>query len=193
MPQRLLVPERLRTFAESGGIHRGRGKTGARIGRRPDSGMMHCQMPTTGAAHRKAADRASIRIYRIMLLHMLHRLDHIDFTGKFERIAESSTWMEDKGIFGRELPSGSLPIRDELQFGEMIVPAMEPDIEPMTTSCCDRRPVAVYGEAGRHDEPVRLDGSIDFGEISAHHQSRRARPWRLSISQRASAVHSLTQ
>src|SRR2546425_10277047 len=112
--------------------------------------MMYGQMPASSPAHRKTADRASSRIYRIMLLHVLHRLEDIDFARELEGVAKSPIWMKDKRILRRELPKGLLSVRDELQFRKMIVAPMQPNIQTMLMS-------DIVTKTRRHDQPVGLD------------------------------------
>src|SRR5438477_7903409 len=107
-------------------------------------------MPATGPAHGEAPDCAPSRVYRIMLLDVLHRFEDIDFARKFEGVAESPIGMKDKRILRRKFAGGLLSVRNELQFRQMIIAAMQPDIQ--TT-----RMVGFLTEACRHHQTVGLD------------------------------------
>src|SRR5438477_12259036 len=107
-------------------------------------------MPATGPAHGEAADCAPSRVYRIMPLHLLHRLKHIDVARKFEGVAESPIQMKDKRILRRKFARGLLPVGKEFELREMIVAPMQPDIQ--TT-----RMVGFLPEACRHHQTVGLD------------------------------------
>src|SRR5437660_12377614 len=86
-------------------------------------------MPATGPAHGEPADCAPSRVYRIMLLDVLHRFEDIDFARKFEGVAESPIGMKDKRILRRKFARGLLPVGKEFEFRELIVAPMQPDIQ----------------------------------------------------------------
>src|SRR5258705_13937648 len=131
-------------------------------------------MPASRASHRKTTDHQSPRINWIMLLHSLHGFQHVDFACKLERIAEAAIRVQHKSVCRSEFPGGLLPVRDELQFRQMVITPMQPNIQTVLGHRFRPRPYW-NGEACGYDQSIGLDRTVDPRYVAAHHPSSRTR------------------
>ena len=186
MPELLFEPGWLRLLRECSRIFRRLCEAGSRRGSRPEPSVMRRQMPAARTAHGEAAYRHSGAVDRILFRRVLECFEDIGFARELERVAVASVGMEHEGVCRSEVAGGALPVADELQLGQVVVASVQPDIESsrLFRLSCERR---------RDHEAVGLDGAIDSGHKSAHHQAGGGQPRFLATRELSGAFYSLLQ
>jgi len=94
--------------------------------------------------------------------------------------------MQHEGFGGGELAERPLAVREEFQFAQMIVAAMEPDIKPMWTS-------PLFAEARRDNQSVGLNRAIDSRYVGTNHETSGNGPGCLAIFQRLGSLQALPE
>jgi len=117
--------------------------------------MMRGQVPGSRSAHRESPDRQALIVDGIPGQRVPESLENVDLSRKLEGVAIPPVRVKNECIGRREFSIRLLPVVDELQLGQMIVPTVQPDIEPM-------RSLAVPGERAWHNESVGLSRAIDL-------------------------------
>ena len=96
---------------------------------------MRGEMPRPGAAHGKSTQGNPAGINVVVPLHLLQRLEDIRLTREFEGIAIASVRVQDERVGWGEFSGGTFAFGDEFQLRELIIPAMQPDVQ---SSCGGR-------------------------------------------------------
>ena len=116
----------------------------------------------------------------------VERFEEVDFAGEFAGVAVAAVEVQDDGVARRELAGGLLARGDEVELGERFIAAVEPGVEAPAMGRVGRI-------RGRHDEPVRLDALVDFGDVAAHHESGGGGPGCLSGGELGGALFALLE
>ena len=175
-PKRLLMGGWHRVFPGQAEVLERLGKTGSRCYRHPVASEVGAQVPATAAAHREAANAHPVVVHGILFLRVGERLEHIDFAGEFERVAEAAVRVEDDCVGRGELPGGGAALLDEFQFAQLVVAAVQPDVEAAFAP-------RVGGDRLRDHEPVRLHRVVESGDVAAHDEAGGACPRCLATGQ----------
>jgi hypothetical protein len=161
-------------------------ETGSGSGGGPAGGVVHGEMPAGGAAEGKPADHQAVRIDGEASLDILQGFPGIGFAGEPGAVAVTPVGMEDEGPRWGELPAPAGTFRHEGQFAQLLAPAVKPEVQPA------RRAVRRNG-AVRNHQPVRLDRSIDPGEVAQGHGTGPLQPRGLAPGQRPEAFPALRE
>ena len=160
----------------------------ARAGRRggPHARVVRSQMPDRSAAHAEAADQQAVLVDGVVAPDGVERFEEVHFAGEFAGVAVAPVEVQHDGVARRELAGGFLARGDEVDLREGLIAAVEPGVEAPA--------VGRVGRIGRrHDEPVRLDALVDFGDVAAHHESGGGGPGSLSGGELGGALFALLQ
>ena len=140
---------------------------------------MHCQVPAPCPSHGKTADGDAPIIHRIVSLDCLHGFKDIGLPGKFEGVAKPTIGMEYQGVGRSKSPGRTLTLLNELQFGQPVIPAMQPNVHGKGKR--DRR-IPIFG----NHQSIGLNRVVNAGSITTHHQALLRGPWSPSIQQMSS-------
>ena len=110
-------------------------------------------------------------------------LEHVGFAGELEAVAQASVGVEDVGAGRSEFTAAFHAFCEESQFGELVIAAVQPDIQTRRSGGC------FVG----NDDAVGLDGAVDAGAESAHDESLGPRPGSIAGFQRLEAGASFLQ
>ena len=147
---------------------------------------MDGEVPGRRPAHREAADHDAVFVDGVVLLYAVHRLEGINFAGELVGAAVAAVEAQDEGAGRHELGVRLLAAVDEIQFGQVLTAAVAPKVEAVFVE-------GVRPEGRRHDQPVRLDGAVDAGDVAAGDESRGRGPGRLAVAQRLGPLVPLFQ
>ena len=91
--------------------------------------------------------------------------------------------MQHEGVGGRELAIRLHVVGDEFQLGQFVVAPVQPHIKAA-------RGLVITGEGRGDDEAERLHRAVNFGNVTAHHQTGGGEPRGLSLAQLFRALQS---
>ena len=91
---------------------------------------MDGELPTGSAAHGEAADDDAIVVDGVTFLHVGERFEEIDLAGEFVGIAIATVEMEDESVGRSEFTGRLQAVVNEFEFGEFLVTAVKPGVEP---------------------------------------------------------------
>ena len=148
---KLLLPRRRteRLVLEDFEEIRGLAEAGAGRRRRPTAGIVRGEVPARGAAEREAAHDQPVLVDRVVALHVGERFPQVRLAGEARAVAVAPVEVEHERAPRRELAGVAHAVVEEGEFGQVLAPAVEPEIKAVA-------PAVMGVETLGHDQSVRL-------------------------------------